>query len=74
MTMQEAYKSMEQGNKVFHYYFDKEEYIYMNERGEMYSEDGYRFEDGWQDRSFLKTYESGWSIWEEEIIKPSEIM
>ena len=74
MTIQEAYKSMEQGNKVSHCYFDKEEYIYINKRGEMYSEEGYRFEDGWEDRESIKSFEIGWSIWKEVMIKPSEIM
>jgi len=60
MTKQEAYKAMEDGHKVTHEWFSFDEYVYIKD-DKMYTEDGYRFEDGWEDRK-TDDWQTGWRI------------
>lgn len=52
MTKEEAIAAMNDGKKVKHRYFDKGEYIFI-ENGIMYDENGYVMRPGifWQDRN-----------------------
>lgn len=61
MTKQEALKAMETGYKVSHRYFSDDEYILMK-NGEMFTEDGYYFEDEFKRRT-EKIWQTGWRIY-----------
>jgi hypothetical protein len=65
MTKQEAFRAMTLGHKVTHKYFSSNEYIYMKGY-HMYTEEGYTFDDGWDDRCG-ENWQTGWNIWEEKI-------
>lgn len=61
MTRTEALESMENGEKITHDYFDKGEYIVM-ENGNIVTEEGYAFEDGFDDR-IGGIWDEDWSIY-----------
>jgi hypothetical protein len=63
LTKQQAYEEMLNGNKVSHKYFDDSEYIHIVS-GKMLTEDGCRFEQGWEDRK-EDYWLSGWRIFRE---------
>ncbi len=60
MTKDEALKAMKQGKKVSHMYFSADEYIHIVD-GQMYAEDGCRFEEGWAIRT-ESVWQDGWRI------------
>lgn len=69
MTKQEAILMMENGNKVKHYLFESEEYIYMK-NGKIHDENDYLLEvrdannrliDFWSDRTG-EVWEDGWIL------------
>lgn len=62
MNKDEAFLSMEQGNRITHTYFDDKEYIFIDEKGRMYAEDGCRFEEGFKIRN-TEGWQEGWSIY-----------
>jgi hypothetical protein len=60
LNRDEALKSMQEGYKVTHEYFSDDEYLYITDE-KMYSEEGYRFEEGWEMRKG-GYWEEGWRI------------
>jgi len=63
MTRSEAYVAMENGNKIAHYYFASDEYLFINlEDGLIHDEKGYYFEEGWRIRDG-GVWLTGWSIY-----------
>lgn len=61
MTKGQALIAMKLGHKVSHVYFSDEEYLYIKD-GDMYSEEGYNFEEGWRIRT-EKCFNKGWRIY-----------
>ena len=62
LTKQEAYKSIEEGKKVTHRYFDDNEYIYMNERGEIITEDNCNFTKEFEKHRNEYSWLNDWNI------------
>jgi hypothetical protein len=63
VTRQEAFKAMQDGNKVSHRHFTDDEYIYLSdETGKITTEDGYAFGDMFWGRDMFK---EGWSFYSE---------
>lgn len=58
MNRQEAFQMMVEGCKVKHQYFTSDEYLHMVD-GQVYTEDGYYFEDRFYAEDF---FEDGWSL------------
>lgn len=62
--------------KITHEYFSPDEYIYSKENGEVYTEEGYLFED-WYSNEFTghngirmrkgDDWETGWSLYKGEL-------
>lgn len=65
MTKSEAFQAMKEGQKITHIHFGEEEYLYIDEKGRMFSEDGYRFEQGWKDKSG-EIWEKNWGIYKDK--------
>ena len=61
MTRTEALEAMENGEKITHEYFDKGEYICI-EKGGMVTEEGYDFEDEFDNR-VGGIWDEDWSIY-----------
>ena len=58
LTKEEALQKMIEGNKVRHRYFSEDEYIHIVD-SKMLTEDGCRFEDGFEDRNTAE-WLTGW--------------
>jgi hypothetical protein len=66
LTKKQAYESMEQGNKITHWYFSKDEYLWMDSSDNIRDEKGYYWKQkDWDDRSG-GNWETGWGIWKDE--------
>jgi acyl-coenzyme A synthetase/AMP-(fatty) acid ligase len=62
MTKQEAMEAIQNGEKVTHQYFSKEEYLYKRDDGAVVSEDGYKVTlDFWSYRTDPE-WQINWSI------------
>lgn len=64
MTKQEAYKAMQDGNKISHIYFGRDEYLYIDSDGVIREEAGINFEAGWEMRSD-PDWQTGWFVLKE---------
>lgn len=62
MNKEEAYKSMEQGNKITHWLFSDEEFFYMDGDDNIRDENKYYLDEGWEIRKG-DNWETGWSIY-----------
>ena len=63
LTKKEAYESMEQGKYITHWYFSKDEYLWMDGSDNIRDEKGYYWKQkDWDDRSG-GNWETGWSIY-----------
>ena len=61
VSKEEAFKLMEQGNKICHDYYDDDEYLYMR-NSVIYDENGYRM--GRKSGEFwakIQKWETGWN-------------
>lgn len=67
MTKQEAYAAMQQGRKVRHEYYSPEEYVFINKKGNLETEDGCDhggiYDEFW---GIYQKWQTGWSIYEEK--------
>ena len=57
---------MDKGHKISHRLFSKDEYIYKDDRGRMYTEDRCRFEEALGDRiegEHSEMWQTGWFIY-----------
>lgn len=66
MTKQEAYHEMLKGNKVRHEYYSPDEYVFINDKGEFETEDGYThggiYDEFWV---IYQKWETGWSLFKD---------
>ncbi|HEY5562732.1 MAG TPA: hypothetical protein VIK72_13430 [Clostridiaceae bacterium] len=62
MNKIEAHTAMALGSKVTHRFFSYDEYIHIID-GKMFTEDGYRFEDAFDERDTIE-WTDGWIIFE----------
>jgi len=60
MNKHQAYEAMKKGNIISHNLFSSNEFLYM-QLGKMYSEEGYRFEKGWDMRT-EDYWQNGWYV------------
>jgi hypothetical protein len=59
----EAFRKMQEGQKVWHRYMTKNEYLYVLDGGSrVLTEDGYNFTETFWARS-IAYYENGWSVY-----------
>lgn len=72
LSKQEAYQEMIKGNKITHWLFSSDEYLYIDNDGIMRDECGYDWTDArpcclnpWEERTG-GNWESGWTIWKEK--------
>lgn len=68
MSKTEAIQAMKEGHKVTHVYFADDEYIYMIGIFKIFTEEGYSIDSDefWKYRQG-ESFETGWSIFEENI-------
>lgn len=60
MNRNQALAAMKEGKRVSHRWFSNDEYLYM-ENSKMFSEEGYRFEEGWEMRKG-DSWEEDWDV------------
>jgi hypothetical protein len=48
LTKEEAYQKMLEGEKITHTHFDDNEYVYMKDPHNIWSEDGFDFNSWWR--------------------------
>jgi hypothetical protein len=70
MNKEEAIEAMKDGKKITHQYFAKDEWITMNWRGEIETEEGYKhdFAEYWHYRQD-EHWQEGYSIFVEPMVK-----
>lgn len=69
-----TYMKAHPGVKVTHWLFDKDEYLYGDSSGKIYTEEGYLFEDGSLAHNGMQLrtgnmWEEGWSILENKEVQ-----
>jgi len=69
LTRNQAYESMKQGNKITHWLFSDDEYLWIDDKGIMRDECGYNWSESkpfncspWAERSG-GNWNNGWEIW-----------
>lgn len=72
LSKQEAYQEIIKGNKITHWLFSSDEYLYIDNNGIMRDECGYDWTNTgryctnpWEERSGVN-WRNGWEIWKEE--------
>lgn len=63
MTKQEAIAAMLEGKKITHYYFSKDEFIYLK-NGKIHDEKGYNIDSEFWMWRHSKDWQTDWSIYE----------
>lgn len=62
LTMNQASLEMMKGNKVSHVLFNIDEYLYIDNYGDMRDENEVLFDDGWKIRKNNTSFEKGWFV------------
>ena len=65
MNREEALKEMQDGAKIRHQYFTREEYLFMDKYNRIMTEDGYEFAGEFFNNDF---FEIGWSVVKDKVL------
>lgn len=63
LNMNEAYLEMLKENKVTHKKFNKNEFLQVDEYGNVINEKGYTLEEWWKEAKDSTTFRTGWTIY-----------